>query len=122
MHCIHQLVAAQAQQTPDAIAVRAAEGQLTYAALDTRANQLAHHLIDLGVGRETLVGICLERGLDLIVSVLGVLKAGAAYVPLDPSYPSHRLAYMLRDSSAPVVLTQATIAARVEADPACTVV
>ncbi len=80
--------------------------QLTYAELNARANQLAHHLIALGVGPEVLVGICLERSLELIVGLLGILKAGGAYVPLDPGYPKERLAFMLTDTQAPVLLTQ----------------
>ena len=85
--CVHQLVEAQALRTPDAVAVVCDDRHLTYAALNARANQVAHQLRTLGVGPEVLVGICLERSLDLIVGLLGILKAGGAYVPLDPSYP-----------------------------------
>ncbi len=104
--CVHDLFEEQAARTPDAVAASFEERQLTYEELDRRANQLAHRLIGLGVGPETLVGVCLERSLDLIVALLGVLKAGGAYLPLDPSYPEARLAFMLSDARAPVLLTQ----------------
>ncbi|MDT0478577.1 AMP-binding protein, partial [Streptomyces sp. DSM 41014] len=83
--------------------------ELSYAQLNARANQLAHYLRTLGVGPETLVGVCLDRGLDMIVSLLAVLKAGGAYVPLDPQYPAERLALMLADTAAPVLLTQSSL-------------
>ncbi|HYH79110.1 MAG TPA: amino acid adenylation domain-containing protein, partial [Longimicrobium sp.] len=104
--CIHELFEAQAARTPDAVAVRFEEESLTYAELDGRANRLANHLRRRGVGLETRVGICLERGMEMIVSVLAVLKAGGAYVPLDPAYPAERLAFMLSDSGAPLLLTR----------------
>jgi natural product biosynthesis luciferase-like monooxygenase protein/amino acid adenylation domain-containing protein len=104
--CLHALFEAQVARTPDAEAVWFGGTALSYAQLDARANQLAHHLRSLGVGPETCVGVCLERSLELVVALLGVLKAGAAYVPLDPSYPRERLAWMLEDTSAPVLLTQ----------------
>jgi amino acid adenylation domain-containing protein len=104
--CIHQLVEEQAVRTPDAIAVEYEEERLTYRELNERANQLAHHLRKLGVEPETLVGICVERSLEMVVGILGILKAGGAYVPMDPAYPKDRLAYMLEDTAAPVVLTQ----------------
>ncbi len=103
--CIHQLVAAQAARTPDAVALVFEDQQLTYAALDARANQLAHDLQARGVGPDALVAVCLERSLELIVALLGVLKAGGAYLPLDPAYPKERLAFMLEDSQAPVLIT-----------------
>ena len=103
---IHQLFEAQAARTPDAIAVVCESGELSYGELNARANRLAHHLIALGVGPETLVGVCLERSPALIVALLGILKAGGAYVPLDPNYPPARLAFMLADTQAPVLLTQ----------------
>ena len=103
---IHRLVEAQAARTPDAVAVICADRQLTYAALDARANQVAHTLRALGVGSEALVGLCLERSLDLIVGLLGILKAGGAYVPLDPNYPEARLAFMLSDSRATILVTE----------------
>ncbi|MEU6869016.1 amino acid adenylation domain-containing protein, partial [Streptomyces sp. NPDC046876] len=107
--CVHELVEAQASAQPDAPAVVFGDQQLTYAQLNAKANQLAHHLRSLGVGRESLVAVCLDRGLDMIVSLLGVLKAGGAYVPLDPQYPAERLAFMLADTAAPVLLTQSSL-------------
>ncbi|HYH80735.1 MAG TPA: condensation domain-containing protein, partial [Longimicrobium sp.] len=104
--CIHQLIEAQAARTPDAAAVVAEESSLTYAELNARANQLAHHLARRGVGPEVRVGLCLERGVEMVVSILAVLKAGGAYVPLDPGYPPERLAYMLEDSGVAMLLTQ----------------
>jgi amino acid adenylation domain-containing protein len=104
--CIHRLFEKQAAQTPDAVAVIYEEQQLTYAELDQRANQLAHHLRSRGVGAEVRVGLCVERSLEMIVGLLGILKAGGAYVPLDPTYPRERLRFMLADTAAPVLLTQ----------------
>ncbi len=104
--CVHELFEEQVERTPDAAAVVFEEHQLTYRELNRRANQLAHHLRALGVGPETLVGICLERGIDLVVALLATLKAGGAYVPLDPFYPLERLAFMLEDTDAPVLVTQ----------------
>ncbi|MEP0883299.1 amino acid adenylation domain-containing protein [Trichocoleus sp. ST-U3] len=104
--CIHQLFEAQVEKTPDAVAVVFENQQLTYAELNVKANQLAHHLQKLGVKPEVLVGICVERSLEMIVGILGILKAGGAYVPLDPAYPSDRLAFMLSDTQVPVLLTQ----------------
>ncbi len=103
--CIHELFEAQAERVPDAPAVRFEGASLTYAALNARANRLAHHLQGLGVGPETRVGICLERGPEMVVAILAVLKAGGAYVPLDPGYPAERLAYVLEDSGVPVLVT-----------------
>ncbi|NMO23051.1 non-ribosomal peptide synthetase, partial [Pyxidicoccus fallax] len=88
--CAHQLFEAQAARTPDAMAVRFEGGVLTYAQLDARANQLAHHLRALGVRAEVPVALCVERSLDTVVGILGILKAGGAYVPMDPSYPVER--------------------------------
>ncbi|HHH41604.1 MAG TPA: amino acid adenylation domain-containing protein, partial [Chloroflexi bacterium] len=109
--CVHRLIEAQAERTPDAVAVvlPSTEGgpdaRLTYGELNRRANQLAHHLRKRGVGPETVVGICVERSLEMIVGVLGVLKAGGAYLPLDPLYPPERLAYMLDDAGVAILLT-----------------
>ncbi|GBE74656.1 hypothetical protein myaer87_18830 [Microcystis aeruginosa NIES-87] len=109
--CIHQLFEAQVERTPDAIAV-VFEGQsLTYAALNHRANQLAHYLQTLGVGTEVLVGISLERSLEMIIGLLGVLKVGGAYVPLDPDYPIERLQFMLEDSQVSFLITQRSLLA-----------
>ncbi|PMB23516.1 non-ribosomal peptide synthetase [Fischerella thermalis] len=104
--CIHELFEAQVERTPDAVAVVFESEQLTYCELNTRANQLAHYLRFLGVKPEVLVGICVERSLDMVIGLLAILKAGGAYVPLDPSYPKQRLGYMLEDSQPSVLLTQ----------------
>jgi len=104
--CMHELFAAQAEKTPDAIAVRYQDQSLTYEELNQLANQLAHYLQQLGVAAETLVGICAERTPDLLIGLLGILKAGGAYLPLDPTYPPERLAFMLADSQVPILLTQ----------------
>jgi len=109
---LHQLFGEQAARTPDAVAVRCEDQQLTYAELDRKAAGLAHHLHQLGVGPETIVGLCLDRSLDLVVGVLAILKAGAAYLPIDLSYPPERLAFMLEDAQAPVVLTHTSLSAR----------
>ncbi len=106
------LFEAQAQRSPEATAVRDEKGQVTYAELDRRSNRLAHYLIELGVGPETLVGVSLLRSLDLVVGLLGILKAGGAYVPLDPGFPAGRLQYMLEDSETGLLLTHSNLAAR----------
>jgi amino acid adenylation domain-containing protein len=105
--CLHHLFEAQSAHTPDRIAAVCADQYLTYAALNARANQLAHHLQQLGVAPQVRVGICLEGSLDMLVGIFGVLKAGGAYVPLDPTYPQERLAFMAADVQTPVLLTQA---------------
>jgi amino acid adenylation domain-containing protein len=110
--CIHELVEMQAARTPDAVAIVFRDQQLTCRELDCRANQLAHHLQRHGVGPETLVGICTERSPEMIVGMLGVLKAGGGYLPLDPSYPEERLALMLEDAQVSVLLTQGDILER----------
>ncbi|RKH18694.1 amino acid adenylation domain-containing protein [Corallococcus sp. CA047B] len=102
---------AQAARTPEAEAVRFEGVGLTYAALDRRSNQLARHLQGLGVTTDVLVGVCLERSVEMVVAVLAVLKAGGAYLPLDPAYPAPRLSFMLEDAKAPVLLTQAKLRA-----------
>jgi amino acid adenylation domain-containing protein len=107
--CIHRRFEAQAARTPDAVAVVAEDDSLTYVELNARANRLAHRLRRLGVGPEARVGVLLERGLEMVVSLLAVLKAGGAYVPLDPGYPAERLELMLADAAVPVLLTQARL-------------
>ncbi|MHB9858115.1 amino acid adenylation domain-containing protein [Streptomyces sp. YIM S03343] len=107
----HHAFEERARATPEAEALRCGEQTLTYAELDRRANRLAHHLHRLGVGRGDLVGICTERTPEMVVAVLGTLKSGAAYVPLDPAYPSERLAFMLADSGLKLLLTQRTVLA-----------
>jgi non-ribosomal peptide synthetase component F len=104
--CIHELFETQVEKTPDAIAVVFEDQQLTYRELNTRANQLAHYLMKLGVGPDVLVGICVERSIEMVVGLLGILKASGAYVPLDSSYPKERLAFMLEDAEARVLITQ----------------
>jgi amino acid adenylation domain-containing protein len=118
---IHDLFAAQAARTPHAPAAVHDALTLTYAELDARANRVARHLLALGVRTETRVAICVERGPDLGVAILGALKAGAAYVPLDPAYPDEHLAWLLDDSGAAVLLTHASLAERF-ADAPLTVV
>src|SRR5262249_48676900 len=108
-HCFHELFEAQVHRAADAPAVVFENEQLTYGQLNVRANQLAHYLHMHGVGPETRVGIFLERSLDLVVAVLAVLKAGGAYVPLDPPYPRQRLAFMLEDVGASVLLVHSCL-------------
>ncbi|MEV0538058.1 amino acid adenylation domain-containing protein, partial [Kitasatospora sp. NPDC050463] len=109
------LFEAQAQATADAVAVVAGDVRLTYREVDERANRIAHHLIGLGAAPDVLVGVCLERGVDLVPTLLGVWKAGAAYLPLDPSWPAERLAYVLADTATPAIVTSTALAATVGA-------
>ncbi|MBD2438978.1 non-ribosomal peptide synthase/polyketide synthase [Nostoc sp. FACHB-110] len=104
--CIHQLFEEQVERTPDAVAVVCENQQLTYHELNSRADSLAHYLRSLGVGADVLVGICVERSLEMVVGLLAILKAGGAYVPLDPEYPQDRLSFMLADTQVSVLLTQ----------------
>jgi amino acid adenylation domain-containing protein len=104
--CIPHLFEIQASTTPHALAIKTADSHITYLDLNRKANQLANNLTQLGVRPGARVGVCLDRGLDLMVSLLGVLKAGAAYVPLDPAYPAQRLAFMLKDAGLEILLTQ----------------
>ncbi|MGC2161777.1 MAG: amino acid adenylation domain-containing protein [Silvibacterium sp.] len=110
---LHQLFEEQVQRTPDDVAVVFEERQLTYAQLNARANQLAHHLQTLGVGPDVPVAICMERCPEMVVGLLGILKAGGAYVPLDPAYPKERLSFMVEDAHATALLTQKHIVERV---------
>lgn len=109
------LFAAQAARTPEAVALVAGEEALTYAELAARAHRLAHWLSTQGVGPETRIAVCMERGFDLMTALLGVLASGAAFVPLDPSHPRGRLALLLADSGAPLVLTDEATSARLPA-------
>ncbi|HJZ33241.1 MAG TPA: amino acid adenylation domain-containing protein, partial [Hyphomicrobiaceae bacterium] len=115
---VPELFAAQVARTPEAIAVVLGDERLTYAELDRRANQLAHHLRSLGVGPEAVVGLCVERSPAMVVGLIGILKAGAAYLPLDPDYPPARLALMLEDAGASVLVTQGALRARLPAHDA----
>ncbi|HEX4966671.1 MAG TPA: amino acid adenylation domain-containing protein [Thermoanaerobaculia bacterium] len=110
--CLHERIEAQAARTPQAVAVVFAGESITYGELNRRANLLARRLRSLGVGPEVLVGICSERSAEMVVGLLAVLKAGAAYVPLDPGYPASRLALMLEDAQVPVLLAQGRVADR----------
>lgn len=110
--CIHHLLEAQVEQTPNAVAVALNDQQLTYQELNQRANQLAHYLQKLGVGPDVKVGLCVERSLEMVIGLLGILKAGGAYVPVDPAYPQERLAFLLSDSQVLVLLTQAALVTR----------
>ncbi|MGE7955442.1 non-ribosomal peptide synthase/polyketide synthase [Pseudomonas sp. NPDC089530] len=109
--CVHQLIEDQVLGSPDAPALAFGEQQLSYAQLNRRANRLAHRLIAAGVGPDVLVGLAVERSIEMVVGLLAVLKAGGAYVPLDPEYPRDRLAYMLEDSGVKLLLTQAHLQA-----------
>ncbi|MFP2903400.1 AMP-binding protein, partial [Corallococcus sp. 4LFB] len=104
--------AAQVARRPDAVALEAGEERLTYAQLDARANQLAHLLRARGVGPESRVALCLERGVELVVALVAILKAGGAYVPLEADYPRERLAYMLKEAGARVLVTTRALGER----------
>lgn len=104
--CLHELIEAQARRTPEREAVAYEGACLTYGQLNARANRLGRYLQRQGVGPERLVGICMERGLDMVVGLLGVLKAGGAYLPLDPSFPPDRLGFMVEDAEVSIILTQ----------------
>ncbi|WP_333416643.1 amino acid adenylation domain-containing protein [Microcoleus sp. MOSTC5] len=108
--CVHQLFEEQAERNPDNIAVVFESEQITYRELNDRANQLAHHLQNLGVQPQVVVGICLDRSLETIVGMLGILKAGAAYLPIDPATPADRKALMLEDARVQVLITQQRLA------------
>jgi amino acid adenylation domain-containing protein len=113
--CLHELFETQATEQPAATAVDCEGRQLAYGELNRRANQMAHHLQRLGVGPEVIVGICAERSLEMVVALLGIWKAGGAYLPLDPEYPRARIAYMLADARVDIVVVQPHLAAVVEA-------
>lgn len=110
--CVHRLVEEQVMRTPEAVAVQDEGQRLTYQELNQSANQLAHHLQSLGAGPETLVGICMERSAEMVVAILAILKAGAAYVPLDISYPQERISYMLQDAQIRILVTQTATKSR----------
>jgi amino acid adenylation domain-containing protein len=114
-HCLHELVAAQVERTPHAVALNFENQFITYRELDYRANQLAHHLRTHGVGSDVLVSVFMERSVEMVVGLLAVLKAGGAYVPIDPAYPAERVAFILADTAAPVLLTQQSLASALPA-------
>src|SRR5437660_930080 len=109
---VAELVTAQAAAKPNAVALMAGGGSVTYGELDKRANQLANYLIALGVGPETIVGLCLDRSPESVMCALAVLKAGGAYLPLDPAYPSERLLFMLTDARPRVLIARAELAGK----------
>ena len=105
--CLHQLFETQVRRTPDAVAAVFQNEQITYRKLNQRVNQLANYLIKFGVKPDTIIGIStVERSLDMLVGLLGILKAGAAYVPMDPSFPPDRLSYMMEDANISILVTQ----------------
>ncbi|MBS0264114.1 MAG: amino acid adenylation domain-containing protein, partial [Planctomycetes bacterium] len=116
--CVHDLFAAQAQRTPDAIAIVCQKQTLTYGDLERQANQLAQYLVSRGVGPQVLVGVCVERSPQMVVTLLAILKAGAAYVPLDPGYPAERIRTVIASSQPRLVLTQSDLISRLGLDPA----
>jgi amino acid adenylation domain-containing protein/non-ribosomal peptide synthase protein (TIGR01720 family) len=114
---IPELMTRQAQQTPDAVALVYEQQQLTYAELEQRSNQLAHYLQQQGASQERLVAVCMERSLDMVISLHAIVKAGAAYVPLDPDYPQERLDYMIANAGAELCLTQQALAGKLHGYP-----
>ncbi|MGH8771532.1 MAG: amino acid adenylation domain-containing protein, partial [Burkholderiales bacterium] len=108
--CVHELFKAQVEKSPDAIALVFEDEELTYVELNAKSNRLAHHLVSLGVGPDVLVGVCAQRSIEMVAALLAVLKAGAAYLPLDRNYPEERLAFMLEDAAVEVLLTQERVA------------
>ncbi|WP_148018058.1 AMP-binding protein, partial [Streptomyces sp. OR43] len=107
---VHELIAERAAAVPDAVAVVAGAESVTYGGLMARANRMAHLLCDAGVGAESVVGLCLPRGVDMVVAVLAVWQAGGAYVPLDPEYPVDRLEFMLADAGVQVLVGERAVA------------
>jgi amino acid adenylation domain-containing protein/thioester reductase-like protein len=114
--CVHELVEEQAAKTPGAVAAIGPDGErLSYGEVNARANQLARYLVTQGVKPETRVGICLKRGVDMIIGILGILKAGGAFVPFDPAYPEERIAFMLKDADVSLLLTERLFAGHLPA-------
>ncbi len=105
-NCVHHLFQSQADASPESVALVCGEHTLSYRQLNERANQLAHYLLSIGVGPEIRVAVCMNRSIEMIVALLGVLKSGAAYLPIDPDYPVERIGWLLDDSQSPVILTQ----------------
>ncbi|MGC2062519.1 MAG: amino acid adenylation domain-containing protein [Thermodesulfovibrionales bacterium] len=110
--CLHNLVEKRVWNSPDAIALVSGNKSLTYGELNRRANRLAHHLISMGVEPDVLVGLCVERSVDMVAAMLAVLKAGGAYVPLDPNYPAEWLAFVIEDTKIPILITQTSLLPR----------
>jgi amino acid adenylation domain-containing protein len=108
--CVHQLFEQQAEKNPDKVAVVFEDSKLTYRELNSKANQLSHYLIKMGAGPETLIGICVERSFDMLISQLAILKAGSTYIPIDPAYPSERITFMIEDAKMPFIITQQQLA------------
>src|SRR5918999_576489 len=119
--CLHQLIEQQARRTPERVALVFEELRLTYGELDRRAERLAQHLRQLGVGPDVPVGLFVERSLEMVAGILAILKAGGAYVPMDTSYPEERLAFMLSDANVGVLLTQGSLLAKLPAGGALAV-
>jgi amino acid adenylation domain-containing protein len=113
--CVHQLIEEQAARTPDAEAVRSGDVSLTYGELMRRSNRLANRLRAMGVGPESLVGVCMDRTHEMVVALLGVWKAGGAYVPLDPSYPNERIAFMMEDAGLTALVTEESLLSEIPA-------
>ena len=113
-NCVHELFEQQVRLRPGATAIKITGGEVSYGELNARANQLAHYLSKRGVGPESLVGVMMERSVEMVVALLGILKAGAAYVPLDAQYPAKRLSFMLEDAEVSVLLTQEHIAGQLQ--------
>ncbi|MEV5576841.1 amino acid adenylation domain-containing protein [Spirillospora sp. NPDC052269] len=122
MRCLHTLIEEQADRTPDAVAVAFEDEELTFAELDRRANQVAHHLRTMGAGPDQPIAISVERSLEMVVGLLGILKSGGAYVPIDPTYPPQRVAFMLADTDPGILLTQERLLAKLPAHNAEVVV
>jgi len=114
--CIHQLFEQQANKNPNQTAIIWQQQRISYAELNRHANQLAHYLIAHAITPETMVGICMERSIHMVISMLGILKAGAAYVPLDPNYPAQRMTHMLQDSGTRLVISQTSLLAKLPSD------
>ncbi|MCP4634631.1 MAG: AMP-binding protein, partial [candidate division Zixibacteria bacterium] len=112
--CIHELFEIQVEKAPDRTAIVFEDTSLTYGELNAQSNRLAHYLMEQGVKPDTLVGLCVERSLDMIVGLMGILKSGGAYVPIDPDYPLARIKYMLKDSGIHNLITQNTLIERLK--------
>jgi amino acid adenylation domain-containing protein len=119
--CVHEWFELQAKKSPEAIAVRMGDRELSYFELNRKANKLAHYLQRFGIGPETAVAICFDRSIEMIIGQLGILKAGGAFVPMDPAYPVERLAFILEDTKAPILLVQRDIAEKLQSTTAHTI-